>query len=128
MNLKDMEYFYYLCKFKSFTKTAEKLYVSQPSITMALKRVEKELNTKLVIRNHSEKQIELTEAGMILQRHTKNIIEEIKEIKLEISKVSGGNIKLGVPPMIGAYFFPTIMEELVKQAKKQGKQEGMYYI
>lgn len=115
MNLKDMEYFYYLCKLKSFTKTAEKLYVSQPSITMALKRIEKELNTKLVIRNHSEKQIELTEAGMILKRHTQNIIEEIKEIKLEISKISGGNIKLGVPPMIGAYFFPIIMEELAKQ-------------
>lgn len=115
MNLKDLEYFNYLCKFKNFTKTAEKLYVSQPSITMALKRIEKELNTKLVIRNHSEKQIELTEAGMILKKHTENIFGEIKNIKLEISKVSGGNIKLGVPPMIGAYFFPTIMEKLVKQ-------------
>lgn len=115
MNLKDLEYFHYLCKFKNFTKTAEKLYVSQPSITMSLKRIEKELNTKLVIRDHSEKQITLTESGKILKKHTQNILEELKEIKLEISKISGGNIKLGVPPMIGAYFFPTIMEEMVKQ-------------
>lgn len=115
MNLKDLEYFHYLCELKSFTKTAEKLYVSQPSVTMALKRIEKELNTKLVIRNHSEKQIVLTETGMILKKHTQNVLNEIKEIKLEISKISGGNIKLGVPPMIGAYFFPKIMEELVKK-------------
>lgn len=113
MNLKDLEYFHYLCEFKNFTKTAEKFYISQPSITMAVKRIEKELNTKLVIRNHSEKQISLTEAGEILKKHTQNVLDEIKEIKLEISKISGGNIKLGVPPMIGAYFFPTIMEEMV---------------
>jgi DNA-binding transcriptional LysR family regulator len=115
MNLKDLEYFHYLCKFKNFTRTAEKLYVSQPSITIALKRLEKELNAKLVIRNSSEKQISLTEAGIILEKHAINVLNEVKETKLAIAKLSGSNIKLGVPPMIGAYFFPSIMEEIVKK-------------
>ncbi|MBD7912137.1 MULTISPECIES: LysR family transcriptional regulator [Clostridium] len=114
MNLKDIEYFHYLCKYKNFTRTAEKLYVSQPSITIALKRLEKELDAKLVIRDNSEKQISLTEAGKILEKHVNNILNEVKETKVEIGKISGSNIKLGVPPMIGAYFFPNIMEEIVK--------------
>ncbi|MDS0524659.1 LysR family transcriptional regulator [Clostridium sp. SHJSY1] len=115
MNLKDLEYFHYLCKFKNFTRTAEKLYVSQPSVTMALKRLEKELNTELVIRNNSDKKISLTESGQILEKHTSNVLGEIKELKVEIARINGSNIRFGVPPMIGAYFFPSIMEEIVKE-------------
>lgn len=115
MNLKDLEYFHYLCKFKNFTRTAEKLYVSQPSITMALKRLEKELNTELVIRNNSDKKISLTESGQVLEKHASNVLGEIKELKVEIARINGSNIRFGVPPMIGAYFFPHIMEEIVKE-------------
>ncbi len=112
MNLRDLEYFYYLCQNKNFTKTAEILFVSQPSISMALNRIEKELGAKLVIRDHSKAQLSLTEAGKILEKRTCNVLNEIKEAKLEISRISGAKIKLGVPPMIGAYFFPSFMKEL----------------
>ena len=112
MNLRDMEYFYYLCQNKNFTKTAEVLFVSQPSISMALNRIEKELGAKLVIRDHSKAQLSLTEAGGILEKRAYNVFHEIDEAKLEISRISGAKIKLGVPPMIGGYFFPSFMKEL----------------
>lgn len=114
MNFKDMEYFYYLCKFKNFTKAAKHLYVSQPSISIALRRLEKELNTHLILRDHSEKQLSLTQTGVILEKHVENILQEIKEIKSEISKINGAKIKLGVPPIIGAYYFPVFMKDLIK--------------
>ncbi|MBW9152436.1 LysR family transcriptional regulator [Clostridium estertheticum] len=112
MNIKDLEYFYYLCQNKSFTKTAEILFVSQPSITMALHKIEKELGERLVIRDHSKAQLSLTEAGKILEKRAYNVLHEIKAAKLEISRISGAKIKLGVPPMIGAYFFPSFMKVL----------------
>lgn len=115
MNLRDLEYFYYLCKSGSFTKTAEMLYVSQPSITMALHRIEKELGAKLVLRDHSQKQLSLTEAGKAFEKRVENILNEMKEAKADISKISGGKIKLGVPPIIGAYYFPSVMRELVEK-------------
>lgn len=114
MNLRDLEYFNCLCKTKNFTETAKLLYVSQPSVTMALHRLEKELNTKLIIRNHSLTKFSLTEAGKILEKHVVNILRELNETKFEISKAAGRKIKLGVPPIIGAYFFPAFMEHLVK--------------
>ncbi|MDT8716728.1 LysR family transcriptional regulator [Clostridium sp. 19966] len=47
MNLRDLEYFSYLCKTKNFTKAAEMLYVSQPSVTMAIKgKRNKRINCK----------------------------------------------------------------------------------
>lgn len=113
MNLRDLEYFSYLCKLKSFTETARALYVSQPSVTMAINRLEKELNIKLIIREHSKNYFSLTEGGKILEKRALNIFNELKEAKLELSKLSGSKIKLGVPPIIGAYFFPALMEKLV---------------
>jgi len=114
MNLRDLEYFNCLCETKNFTETAKILYVSQPSVTMALHRLEKELNAKLIIRDHSLTKFSLTDAGKILEKHVINIFNELNETKFEISKASGRKIKLGVPPIIGAYFFPAFMEHLVK--------------
>lgn len=114
MNLRDLEYFNCLCKTKNFTETAKILYVSQPSVTMALHRLEKEFNTKLIIRDHSSTKFSLTDTGKILEKHVINIFNEINETKFEISRAAGRKIKLGVPPIIGAYFFPAFMEQLVK--------------
>lgn len=115
MNIRDLEYFDCLCKTKNFTETSKMLYVSQPSVTMALHRLEKELDTKLIIRTHSLSKFSLTETGKILEKHVIRIFNEINETKSEISKISGRKIRLGVPPIIGAYFFPAFMELLAKK-------------
>lgn len=114
MNIRDLEYFNHLCKTKSFTKAAKELYVSQPSITMSLRRLEKELNSKLIIRDHSKKLFTLTEAGIVFEKRVKNILYQMNEAKLEIAKIHNDKIKLGIPPIIGAYFFPLFIDDLVK--------------
>ena len=113
MNIRDFEYFDCLCSTKSFTKASEKLYISQPSVTLSLARLERELDSKLIIRNHSNKEIQLTESGEILRKRIKNILREIEETKLEIRKVKNKKIKFGLPPIIGAYFFPKFIKELI---------------
>lgn len=116
MNLRDFEYFDCLCQTKNFTKAAEKLYISQPSVTLSLARLERELDSKLIIRNHSNKEIQITESGEILRKRIKNIFNEIEEAKLEIKKAKNKKIKLGIPPIIGAYFFPKFIEELISKS------------
>lgn len=114
MNIRDLEYFDCLCETKSFTKAAEKLFISQPSVTLAINRLEKELGSKLVIRSHSNKEIQITESGHILRKRAENILHEINEVKLEIKKLDSKKIKLGIPPIIGAYFFPKFISELIQ--------------
>ena len=51
MELKQLEYFLTVSNLKSFTRAAEQLYISQPSVTTAIRRLEDELGIILVERN-----------------------------------------------------------------------------
>ena len=73
INLDLYNYFYYVCEFKSITKAANFLYVSQPAITKQIKNLEKNLGKTLIIRN--SKGIELTEDGEFLYNKIKDSIE-----------------------------------------------------
>ncbi|MDN6569123.1 MAG: LysR family transcriptional regulator, partial [Tetragenococcus halophilus] len=63
MKIQDLVYFKYLVESSSFTKTAEAFYVSQPSISLSLKRLENEFNTKLITRDRSKRSFHLEAAG-----------------------------------------------------------------
>lgn len=115
MNIRDLEYFNSVCKSKNFTKAAKELFISQPAITNAINRLELELKSKLIDRNQFSKEITLTKAGEIVRKHSKKIFNEIDEMNLEISKIKDKKIKFGIPPMIGAYFFPLFIGELMKK-------------
>lgn len=112
MNIKDLEYFDCLCEEKSFTKAAEKLFISQPSISMSIKRLEEELNSKLIIRNKYSKEVKITNEGLIFRKRVKNILSELNEAKAELLKCKFKKIKLGVPPIIGTYFLPKFFDSL----------------
>ena len=63
MNIKDIEYFNELITTKNFSIVAQNFNVSQPTITMAIKRLEEEFNTKFFIRNKSHKELNVTDTG-----------------------------------------------------------------
>lgn len=64
MDLADVEMFLSIVSTKSISKTAEALFLSQPTVSHRLKLLEKELNCSLVLRSKGFKQIELTPEGM----------------------------------------------------------------
>lgn len=64
MYLEEIETFLTIVNTRSITKTAERLFLSQPTISHRLSSLEKELNFALVIRNKGHKQVELTQKGM----------------------------------------------------------------
>lgn len=63
MNLYDIETFLTIVETRNITKTAESLFVTQPTVSRRLKNLEEEVGVKLIKRNKGMKQIELTEKG-----------------------------------------------------------------
>lgn len=114
MNLQDLVYFNHLAKTLSFTATAQHFYVSQPSISMALKRLEKELDTVLIDRKRIHKNLHLTETGEILLKHSTQILTTIDTISEEIHDLKNEVVYFGFLPTIGGRFMTQFMPRLGK--------------
>lgn len=112
MEFRQLEYFYTVSRLKNFTKAAEEMHISQPSITTSIQKLENELETKLLIR--TKKKVELTEEGEIFLKSTEKILHQISDSLIELQdfkKQEQGIINVAVPPMIGAYLFPKIFTQ-----------------
>lgn len=112
MKLQDLTYFKYLAESLSFTETASHFFVSQPSISMAVKRLETELEATLVDRRKTLKQIQLTPAGEILYDRASQVIDILDTTKQDIEDIEQENVYYGFLPTIGGYFLPKIMSKL----------------
>ena len=107
MELRQLEYFTTLSRLKNFTRTAEKLGVSQPSVTKAIKALETELGVKLIDR-HS-RNIMLTTEGHAFEVHAERILHDVEATKQDMQRfcrTSSAKIKVCIPPMFEAYLFP----------------------
>lgn len=115
MELRQLRHFYAISKVKNFTRAAEKICISQPSITTSMQKLEDELGLKLFDR--SQKQIDLTPEGRIFSQRIEGILSKLDNAVTEIqdyAELKKGSIKLGVTPMMGAYHFPEIILEFKK--------------
>lgn len=96
MNLRDLEYFKYLAESLSFTKTAEHFFVSQPSISIALKRLEETFETKLIMRERSARNIYLTSAGKLLYQRSNELLSLFTQTKEDLKAIMTENTQLGL--------------------------------
>lgn len=113
MNIQDLRYFHELVNLKSYTKTAEKFGVSQPTITAAVKRLENKLGTTFLIRDQSHKSIIITRVGMQFDEHVQSILNELRIAEEEIKQNESATIPFGLPPIIGRNYFPTLVPTLL---------------
>ncbi|NWL87198.1 MULTISPECIES: LysR family transcriptional regulator [unclassified Paenibacillus] len=91
-----LEYFLAVCEELHFTRAAEKLGISQPTLSHQIRLLERELGAPLFHR--SGKKTILTQAGQILLGHAHRVINEIKLARLEINELSGlqrGKLRIG---------------------------------
>ncbi|WP_461240269.1 LysR family transcriptional regulator [Paucilactobacillus sp. N302-9] len=109
MKLNELTYFVTVVEEKSFSSAADKLFISQPSLTMSIKHLETELGRPLINRARGVKSISLTLDGELVYIHAKRILKEIDIIVDEVQSNNHAKAKLGVPAIIGAYLFPKIM-------------------
>ena len=102
MELKQLEYFLTVSKLKSFTLAAEQMYVSQPCVTTAIKRLEEELGIQLFIRN--KKTASLTAEGQVFSNHIEIIMNDVSKAittVTELKNLSSGSIRIGISPVTG---------------------------
>lgn len=109
MELRQIEYFCMVAKQHSFTRAAEQLHISQPSITQAIRKLEEEIDVQLFDR--SKKKAVLTVEGQAFLPRMEKVLDECQQAVQEAKDFKTcrkGTIKLGVPPMIESYLFPDI--------------------
>ncbi|SHF16834.1 DNA-binding transcriptional regulator, LysR family [Atopostipes suicloacalis DSM 15692] len=117
MNLQDLIYFHYLAESLSFTDTAAHFFVSQPSISTAIKRLETAFNASLIDRRKTLKKMELTPAGKILYKNTDEILEKLDKTRQQIEDIELGSVYFGFLPTIGGYFLPEILPKMTQFSK-----------
>ncbi|UOR13087.1 LysR family transcriptional regulator [Halobacillus amylolyticus] len=109
MDIRHLEYFSEVARHLSFTKAASTLHVSQPSISKVIKNLEEELGVPLFYRS---KHLELTDAGRAVLANAKDVLEAFSNLTSELTDIMDlkkGEIKIGIPPIIGAAFFSNLI-------------------
>ena len=111
MNLIQLKYFEAVCKYQSVSAAAEALYISQPTLSTAIKELEKEFDVTLFFRHH--RGMVLTEEGSELLKHTERLLSHAGQIERMMSDFGKKRkvLRLGVPPMICSLFLPKIFRE-----------------
>ncbi len=110
MIIEPLEIFTKVAEEKSFSKAAEELYLSQPSVSQQIRNLENEFDTKLIYR--SSKHVKLTPAGEILYRRAAEIMAIYAQAKDEINlirHVVTGRLRIGASFTIGEYVLPRLV-------------------
>ncbi|KRF52031.1 LysR family transcriptional regulator [Bacillus sp. Soil745] len=105
-----------LVEVKNFTKTAEVLLMSQPSVSLHIKKLEEEFQTKLFLR--SPKFLKVTLTGEILYDRAKQMItiyEQTRQDIQEHDRSIKGELKIGASFTIGEYILPSLLIDLQEE-------------
>lgn len=115
MNFRDLEYLVALEELKHFRKAAEKCFVSQPTLSGQIRKLEDELNIQLMER--SSRKVIFTQAGLEIVAKAKTILLEAKSLK-EIAKSHNepmqGALHIGLIPTVAPYLLPLIIPSIKK--------------
>ena len=116
MTITQLKYTLAVAEYKNFTIAAEHCFVTQPTLSMQIQKLEDELDAKIF--NRSKKPIELTEVGLKIIAQAKVIVDEsnrIKDIVHQQKGFVGGEFKLGIIPTV----MPTLLPMFLKTFNKK---------
>ncbi|MGE7118773.1 LysR family transcriptional regulator [Peribacillus sp. NPDC046944] len=116
MELRDLQSFIEVANHNSFTKAAAHSYLTQPSLSKAIKKLEQELHVELFDR--STRHLRLTDAGRIVYQQGQKALQALSELDVlldDLKDIATGEIKIGMPPLIGTLFFPGIARRFHQQ-------------
>ncbi|MDO4688015.1 MAG: DNA-binding transcriptional regulator OxyR [Plesiomonas sp.] len=113
MNIRDLEYLVALAEHKHFRKAAEACYVSQPTLSGQIRKLEDELGVMLLER--TSRKVLFTQSGLLLVEQARKVLRQVKVLK-EMASVQGedmsGPLHMGVIPTLGPYLLPHIVPML----------------
>lgn len=112
MEFKQLQSFVEVVKYQSFTKAAEKLFVSQPTISAHINQLEEELNKRLILR--TTKSIELTPKGQEVYDYAVRILSMRDRLLETCSPQPQKIIHIGASTIPSAYILPELLPEYGK--------------
>jgi LysR family hydrogen peroxide-inducible transcriptional activator len=119
MTITQLQYVLAVAEHKNFTLAAEKCFVTQPTLSMQIQKIEEELN--VLIFDRSKKPIQLTDIGQKIVNQAKNIVNEadrIKDIVEHQKGFIGGEFRLGIIPTIMPTLLPMFLNNFIKKYPK----------
>lgn len=114
MNIKELYYYHDLVRTKNFSQVVADFNISQPTVTMAIKRLEESFGTTFFMRDRSHHQLTVTSTGLQFDQHVQRIIEELEIAKKELTRAKQERISFGLPPIIGSWYFPRFTPALLQ--------------
>ena len=119
MTITQLQYVLAVAEHKNFTLAAEKCFVTQPTLSMQIQKVEEELNIQIFDR--TKKPIQLTDIGQKIVNQAKNIVNEadrMKDIVEQQKGFIGGEFRLGIIPTVMPTLLPMFLNTFVKKYPK----------
>lgn len=119
VDIRQLEYFVAVAEQESFTKAAANVHLSQPALSKIVKNLEEELKVELFDR--STRKLKLTDAGEIVYQEALKLTASLTDLTLRLDNLMNsptGTIRIGIPPLIGTLFFPSIARSFHNQYPK----------
>lgn len=113
----ELRTFIAVVEYKNFTKAAEAINLSQPSVSLHIKHLEEYFNTTLIQRSIKQKNIYVTESGNLLYERSKqiiNLLETTKDDLMDYGNIIKGKLRIGASFTIGEYFLPAFLGQFTK--------------
>lgn len=107
MDIRQLEAFVYTVKYQSFSLAAQKLYLSQPTVSSHINNLEKELHTQLLKR--TTKSLSVTPAGQTLYNYAAEILNLQQKAILELSDKNQKLLHIGVSSVPSLYLLPELL-------------------
>jgi LysR family transcriptional regulator, hydrogen peroxide-inducible genes activator len=114
MTLTELKYIVALAREKHFGRAAEACFISQPTLSVSIKKLEEELDIKLFERSANE--VTVTPLGEEIVRQAQSVLEQaamIKEIAKRGKDPLAGSLRLGVIYTIGPYLLPDLVRQVI---------------
>ena len=119
MTITQLSYVLAVAEHQNFTKAAEKCFVTQPTLSMQIQKLEDQLS--ILIFDRSKKPIELTEIGKKIVNQAKNIVNEshrMQDIVDQQKGFIGGEFRLGIIPTVMPTLLPMFLKNFIKKYPK----------
>ena len=116
MTLTELKYIVAVARERHFGRAAEACFVSQPTLSVAIKKLEDELNVQIFERGTSE--VSVTPVGEQIVSQAQRVLEQtlaIKEIAKQGKDPLVGPLRLGVIYTIGPYLLPTLVKQMIRR-------------
>ncbi len=116
MTLTELRYIVAVARERHFGRAAEACFVSQPTLSVAIKKLEEELDVKLFERGTAE--VSVTPLGEAIVRQAQSVLEQaaaIKEIAKRGQDPLTGPLRLGIIYTIGPYLLPELVKHVIEQ-------------